>query len=179
MVRILIGVICFINCISCVNDPSDVAAMFPEVRPDAERITDFETIYSDSAQVKVRITGPELLRFRENNEFQQVFPQGVNVEFFDENGTINSTLSAKYGIRNESLERVVVRDSVVWQSVEGDRLDSDELIWEASEERIYSDRFVRLRQGDKEITGVGFESNQNFTRSKVRAIQGVMVIEQK
>lgn len=164
---------------ACVNDPSEVAALFPhEQRPDAEIITNFETIYSDSARVKVRITGPRLLRYEEPEGFVQLFPEGAFVEFFDPDGAVTSTLASRHGIRYESQDRVVVRDSVVWLSATGDRLDSDELVWEAGEQRLYSDRFVRLRQGNQVITGVGFESDQDFKRSRVRAIQGVVMVEE-
>lgn len=159
---------------SCENDPSAVAAMFADQRPDAEIISGFSTIYSDSAQIKVRISGDLMLRYQEDGQFIQQFPNGVFVEFFDPNGDITSTLASKYGIRNEAEETVLVQDSVVWLATKGDRLDTDELMWEAKNEKIYSDKFVRVIQGDKLITGVGFESNQDFTRSKVRAIQGVV-----
>jgi LPS export ABC transporter protein LptC len=159
---------------ACENDPNEVAAMFADQRPDAEIISGFRTIYSDSAQIKVRISGPLMLRFLEGGQFIQQFPQGLFVEFFGNDGEITSTLASKYGIRNEALESVLVQDSVVWLATKGDRLDTDELIWEARQEKIYSDKFVRVIQGDKLITGVGFESNQDFTRSKVRAIQGVV-----
>jgi len=170
-------VLCFVSWTACENDPGEVAALFIDERPDAEIITDFQTIYSDSANIKVRITGPKLLRFQEANDYVQLFPEGVLVEFFDDEREVSSTMKAGYGIRYENEERVVVRDSVVWDATAGDKLNTEELIWEAKEQRIYSDRFVRLRQGDKEITGVGFESNQDFTRSKVRAIQGVVSLE--
>lgn len=161
---------------ACENDPSAVAALFPDERPDAEVITDFETIYSDSAQVKVRVSGPRLVRSREGAEFVQEFPEGVFVEFFDDGGAVTATLAARWGIRYEGQELITVRDSVVWQAVGGDRLDTDELTYDAAEARIYSDRFVRLRQGEKVITGVGFESNPEFTRSRVRAVRGVVTV---
>lgn len=161
---------------ACENDPSDVAAMFPDERPDAEIITDFETIYSDSAQIKVRVTGPRLVRSRQGAEYVQEFPEGVFVEFFDDAGGVSATLAARWGIRYEGQEFITVRDSVVWEAVGGDRLDTDELIYDAADDRIYSDRYVRLRQGDKVITGVGFESNPEFTRSRVRAVRGVVTV---
>ena len=164
---------------ACENNPADVAALFPEFRPDAEMIREFETIYSDSAQIRVRIKGPLMLRYYENGQFVQLFPKGAEVEFFNEFGQVGSTLTSGYGIRFENDERVIVRDSVIWISEEGDRLDTEELVWESSSERIFSDRFVRLRQADKEITGIGFESNQNFTRSKVIAIQGIVNVEDR
>jgi len=169
---LLVSIIAFFS--ACENNPSEVAALFADQRPDAEIISGFQTIYSDSAQIKVRISGDLMLRYQENGQFIQQFPEGVFVEFFDPNGEITSTLASKYGIRNEAEESVLVQDSVVWLATKGDRLDTDELMWEAKEEKIYSDKFVRVIQGDKLITGVGFESNQDFTRSKVRAIQGVV-----
>ena len=165
---VLLGVV------ACVNDPSEVAALFPEARPDAEVITDFETIYSDSARIRVRISGPKMLRYQQGAETIQLFPEGTFVEFFDDAGEVSSTLASKYSIRYEDTERVIVRDSVVWQAAKGDRLDTEELTWVAADEKIFSDKFVRLKQGDKVITGVGFESNQDFTRSKVRAINGIV-----
>jgi len=171
-IAIALGLVFFTT--ACENDPSEVAALFADQRPDAEIISGFKTIYSDSARIKVRISGDLMLRYQDNGQFIQQFPDGVFVEFFDEEGDITSTLASKYGIRNEAEESVLVQDSVVWLATTGDRLDTDELVWEAKEEKIYSDKFVRVIQGDKLITGVGFESNQAFTRSKVRAIQGVV-----
>lgn len=160
----------------CENDPQDVAQFFREGPPDAEVMTQFEMVYSDSAVVKVRISGPLMLSYLEGTEQVQEFPEGVLVEFFDEaTGTVSSTLASRYGVRYALQERVVVRDSVVWQSlVNGDRLDTEELIWLEPEGRIYSDRFVRMRQADKVITGLGFESNQDFSETRVRAIRGVI-----
>ena len=159
---------------ACENDPQDVAALFPEVDPGVEAIRDFETVYSDSAQPKVRVTGPEMLRKPHERGYRQEFAKGAHIEFFDDAGDVSSTLDARFGIRYEVDDRVLLRDSVVWESTAGDRLDTEELHWDPIEEKIYSDRFVRLRQADKEITGVGFESNQDFSRAKVLAIQGIV-----
>ena len=162
--------------VSCENDPQEVAALFPEVDPGVEAIRDFETIYSDSAQPRVRVTGPEMLRKPNERLYAQEFTKGAHIEFFDEGGDVSSTLDSRYGIRYEEDDRVMLRDSVVWESTAGDRLDTEELHWDPVEEKIYSDRFVRLRQADKLITGVGFESNQDFSRAKVLAIQGIVQV---
>ena len=165
--------------LACENDPAAVAALFPDTRLDAEVITDFETIYSDSAEVRVRIRGPRLLRFQEDDGYMQVFPDGAEIDFFDDAGEVSSTLTCGYGVRYETEERVTLRDSVVWRSRAGDRLDTEELLWDARAEQISSDRLVRLRQSDKEITGVGFEADQDFSRAKVLAIQGIVSLRER
>lgn len=162
---------------SCENKMSDVSAMFPDVRPDAEVITNFETIFSDSATVKLKISGDELLRYEEDGQNIQVFTKGAFVEFYDEKGFVNSTLSSKYGIRYERDEKVIVRDSVVWRSIAGDQLNTEELIWDPVEKKLYSQRYVKLKKGRQIITGVGFESNEEFTRSEVRAVQGIVNVD--
>lgn len=159
---------------SCENDPQDVAALFPEIDPGVEAIRDFETVYSDSARLRVRVTGPEMLRKPAERLYVQEFTKGARIEFFDDGGAVSSTLDSRYGVRYEEDDRVLLRDSVVWRSVGGDRLDTEELHWDPVGQKIYSDRFVRLRQADKEITGVGFESNQDFSRARVLAVQGVV-----
>ena len=163
-------------CAACENDPAAVAAMFPDQRPEAEIIRDFETVYSDSARVKVKVSGPQMLRVLEDSRMVQYFPAGAHIDFYDDEGALSSTLDCDYGVRYEADDRVLLRDSVVWESVAGDRLDTEELHWDAVEQRIYSDRFVRLRQADKLITGIGFESNQDFSRAKVLAIQGIVTV---
>ena len=163
--------------VACENDPQAVAALFPEVDPGVEAIRDFETIYSDSARLRVRVTGPEMLRKPDDRLYVQEFTRGAHIEFFDDEGAVSSTLESRYGVRYEEDDRVMLRDSVVWETTAGDRLDTEELHWDPVEEKIYSDRFVRLRQADKLITGVGFESNQDFTRAKVLAIQGIVQVE--
>ena len=177
--RVLANAALLLALAACENDPQEVAALFPEVDPGVEALRDFETIYSDSAQVKARITGPDMLRAQEDRQFVQRFPGGVQLEFYGEGGEVTSTLEARYGLRYEADDRVLLRDSVVWRSTTGDRLDTEELHWDPVEARIYSDRFVRLKQADKEITGVGFESNQDFTRAKVIAIQGIVQVEER
>ena len=77
---------------ACENDPAAVAALFPDTPMDAEAITNFETIYSDSAKIRLRITGPKLLRVEEHQQYVQYFPEGAYIQFFNEQGQVSSTL---------------------------------------------------------------------------------------
>ena len=42
---------------------------------------------------------------------------------------------------------------------------------------IYSDKFIRIEQEDKIITGYGFESNQELTEYQIRNTTGIFTIE--
>ena len=42
--------------------------------------------------------------------------------------------------------------------------------------KVYSDKFMRIEQEDKIITGIGFESNQDMTQYKIFNSQGIFPV---
>jgi LPS export ABC transporter protein LptC len=157
---------------ACENDPSEVAALLANLDPEVEQAKEVEILYSDSSLVKVRIEGPTMLTYLDRNDQRQEFPDGVRVEFFSPDGTINSVLTAKYGIRVDSKNQIIVRDSVVWQSVEQEKLETEELIWDERGEKVFTQKFVVVTRPDEIITGYGFESDQNFENARINAVDG-------
>lgn len=144
---------------------------------EAEIARDVEILYSDSAQIKVRVTGPTMLYYQDRADLRQEFPDGMKVEFFDEMQRISSVLTAKYGIRLETQDKVVVRDSVVWQSTAGDMLETSELTWNERQKNVYTNKFVVVTRPDEILYGHGFEADQNFRNIRMYAIDGRKKIE--
>ena len=157
---------------SCKNDLAAVQRFIDEEETGYETISDFETLYSDSAVVKVRIKGPTMLRYLDNNDPRQEFPDGMEVEFFNPSGRVTGQLTSKYGIRLERDRQVIVRDSVVWESLNKETLETSELIWDEKTEKVFTNKFVVIRRPGEIITGYGFESNQDFSYSKIRSVTG-------
>ena len=145
---------------------------------DSEVARDVEILFSDSAQIKVRATGPKMLYFHERTNVRQEFTEGVQIDFFDENQNISSVLTAKYGIRLETQNKVIVRDSVVWKSVEGDMLETSELIWEERKKKVHTNKFVVVTRPDEIVYGHGFEADQHFKDIRMYAIDGRKKIDQ-
>jgi len=144
----------------------------------AEVAEEVEILYSDSAKVRVRITGPTMHYYLDQRDPRQEFPDGVLVEFFDPAGQVTSKLSARYGLRMERDDEVVVRDSVVWQSIEGEKLETEELIWLEREQRVYTNKFVVVTRPDEIIYGHGFEADQDFSYSRINAIEGRLKVDE-
>lgn len=156
----------------CKNDVEEVNALVSRFDTQVERAEDVEILYSDSAQVRVRITGPTMLQYLDRREPRQEFPDGVSVNFFGPGGSVTSQLDAHYGLRLENKNEVIVRDSVVWQSVEGEKIETEELIWDERSRKIYTKKFVVITRPDEIIYGYGFEADQDFTYSRINAIEG-------
>lgn len=157
---------------ACENDPAEVAALLANLDPEVERAEDIEMLYSDSALLKVRIEGPVMLTYLDKQDERQEFPEGVRVEFFGPEGKINSILTAKYGVRINKKNQIIVRDSVVWQSIENEKLETEELIWDERKEKVFTQKFVVITRPDEIITGHGFESDQNFENARINAVDG-------
>jgi len=162
---------------SCENQLAEVEKFIPEDFVGKENFKDIEILYSDSAIVRVRITAPHMVRFLDRREPRQEFDGGIVVDFFNERKRITSKLSAKHATRYEKKKEILVRDSVVLESVGDQKLETSELIWDEKEERIHTNKFVMITTPEEKIWGYGFEANQEFTRWKIKAIEGELQVK--
>ena len=164
--------------VSCNSEPpasTDVS----EQEMNYELAEDVILYYSDSAQVKAKIMGDELRRHVLSQDPYDEFTKGVFVEFFDKSGALESTMEAEYAIRYEKTKEIIARDrnGVNLINVEGDTLTSSELIWDERNDRIYSNKFVKISRSDRQIWGQGFESKQDFSEGKILMIEGQMEVD--
>ena len=164
--------------LACQDEVSvDNSVVYTEEDIFLERLEDVEMLYSDSARIQVRITAPTLHRYTETNARQE-FPDGLLVEFFDQNQHVSGYLSAKYGIQSEGSYEVIVRDSVVWESYQGEKLETEELTWDERSGRIFTNKYVTLIRDEEIVFGYGFEADQDFKKSRVRAVEGVVQVNE-
>jgi len=162
---------------ACGNDLAEVEALVAKFDAKVETAYNVEILYSDSALVRVRITGPRMLNHLDRRDPHQEFPDGVAVDFFGPDKKIESRLTANYGVRYQNQGLVIVRDSVVWQSIEKQKLESSELRWDERQRKIYTNKFVRITRPDEILYGRGFEANQDFSYSKILAPEGRIKVE--
>ena len=148
-----------------------------ELNADVETTFDVELIYSDSAVVSVIVKSPKMLTYSTRGESKQMFPDGVAVDFFDVNGKKSSELTCKKATRFEQDKSILMQDSVVWRSRSGEILDTEELIWDENNQKLRSDRFVKITTLQDVIHGYGFEADQGFTKWQIMRPQGEMGIK--
>ncbi len=120
-----------------------------------------EMLYSETAEVKVKLQAPRLLEF-ENGD--RDFPDGIYMEFFDETGAISSTLKADqaYYWKDKDLWRG--RGNVVVRSyTDNEQLDTEELFWDPGIQEIYTDKVVIMTQPPDIMRGKGMRAAQDFS----------------
>jgi len=134
-----------------------------------------ETMYSDSAIVKIKITAPKQLNFSDGNE---EYPNGISLEFFNELGEVISTLQANKAYYIEKEKHYKGVGNVIVVNLEtGDRLNTEELFWSPKDEKVFTDNFVTIRSEDEIHTGEGLIANQDFDNYQIMKPTGTIVIE--
>ncbi len=159
--------------LSCENDINEVNRLFSGKETQVETAIDVEMLYSDSAILNLRIVSPKMVRHLVSKDPWQEFPEGLEIDFFSENGKeVTGRMTAKYAQRFDKESKFIVRDSVVWHGENSEKLETEELIWEEENDRVHTNKFVVVSRPDEIIYGHGFESNKDFTNWKIRAIEG-------
>jgi len=180
MIKSFLFIIIILVVASCTNTKEEIEALFNTDVFKEERARNVEIIYSDSAQIKLKITAPTLVRFVDKNSPQEEFPDGLTVDFYDDRGNVSSWLKANYAIRKEDEKKIIVQDDVVLYNKKNDQLDTNELIWDETTGKLHTEKYVRISQpsrGDT-IYGHGFSADQEFQRFKIsRKVSALKNIE--
>ena len=163
--------------VACENDLAEVQKFIVEDQVAIEVGEEVEVIYSDSGRVQMKVIAPILFRHLDKKQPKREFPEGLEVYFIGEEQTVESWLKGKHAIEIENEQLTTIRDSVVLVNKNGEKLETDHLIWDQKEGRIYTDQLVKMTTIDKKIWGYGFEADREFKRWSIRAVQGELKID--
>ena len=135
-----------------------------------------EIIYSDSAKIKMKLISPQVDRYMGNDPHTEM-PKGVKVEFYDDSLKVKSRLTANYAMRYEKEKRMEAKRNVVVTNERGDMLNTEHLIWDETKNLIYTEEFVKITTANEILMGNGLESNQDFSKYKIKFPSGTISLE--
>lgn len=139
---------------------------------------DVEILYSDSAIVRVKVTGPLLHNISDRENTRQEFPQGIRIDFLEDDRSVRSTLTAKTAVRQQDKGLIIARDSVVFVTIKQEKLETEELIWDEKSGKVRTEKFVKVTQPGEVIYGFGLEAEQDFSYWKILVPKGRIKVEQ-
>lgn len=105
-----------------------------------------------------------------------VFPRGIYVEKFDTLFQTEASIKADTAYYYDKKGLWELIGNVEVESLQGEHFETSQLFWDQKQEKVYSDKFMRIEQEDKIITGIGFESNQDMTQYKIFNSQGIFPV---
>lgn len=125
--------------------------------------------YSDSAVLKLRMEAPVVEFYQQREEPIKIFPKGIKVYFYDDQGKEDSKLTALWSAYYEKKDLWEVKGNVTYTNVQGVRLNTEQAFWNRRKALIYSDKFTRYTDKDgTNYTGeYGFEASQDMSRWKL------------
>jgi len=161
---------------SCENDQAEVDAFFKK-KISAEVAKNIESYLSQSGKVKAKLTSPYMLRYQADSPYIE-FPRTLHVDFYDDSTVIESTVDAKYAKYVEFDHKVLLRDSVLVQSIKnGDTLRTQELWWDQDKKEFYTDKPAHVYQRDKIIFAKdGLRAAQDLTSYTFYSSSGPMLV---
>jgi LPS export ABC transporter protein LptC len=163
---------------SCQTDRNEIMALDKKVVMPSLSGKDVTLLYSDSCLLKIKLITPQMHQFEKDvKEPITIMPKGMKVIFYDDAGKQATTLKADYGVRYETSKRMEARYNVEIVNENGEKLNTEHLIWDEHKKKIISNAFVKITTAKEIIMGKGLESNQDFTQYEIKEITGTIKID--
>lgn len=127
-------------------------------------------VQTKNGNVEMRIFAEILERYETDSLSSEVFPKGIEVYSYTEDGVLESTIrsdKARHDKQKESQEEewkafgnVVVRNIVKKQTME-----TDTLYWDRNKQEIFTDCYIRMYSPDGFMQGYGMRSDEKARNS--------------
>jgi LPS export ABC transporter protein LptC len=134
-----------------------------------------ELYYTEDNRVKLKMIAALVYEFESGD---REFPNGLYLEFYDEAGKLESTLRANeaYYFKKENQWRG--RGKVEVKNLEkNEQLNTEELFWKPAEEKIFTEKFVTIRQQSDVIYGQGLEARQDMSDYIIKKPEGEFSVD--
>lgn len=151
---------------SCVNDIDTIKKVTFDPNAPDETSRNLVVLYTDSGHAKVEIHATLAETYRTPEHITKL-KDGLQVDFFNKEGSITSSLTSLYGEINYSSGLIIAKDSVILRNfVTKKQLETEVLYWNQTDDIVYTDKNVIIRTDGKGITGrgKGLKTTKAFTK---------------
>ena len=137
------------------------------------------TYISDSGVTRYRMKAEEWLMYDRKRPSYWAFEKGVYLEQFDSLFNVDASIKADTAYFYDKQKLWKLMGNVDIKNRKGERFNTELLYWNQATEKVYSDRFIRIEQPDRIITGYGFDSNQQMTIYQIRNMGGIFYVDEE
>lgn len=164
---------------SCKNKTSEINELLGKTNFTEDQAEEVVIIFSENGKVKGRLFANEfIINERAKPPFMDA-RKGLRIESYDDSTQLQSTLTARYARYYMRQGNILIRDSIVVVNKKGERLATEELVWNEKLKKFYTEKFVRIKTPTQVMFGDGLEANQDFTWYQITNIKGVMQVDKE
>jgi len=138
----------------------------------AEKALDVAIEYTEAGKLRAILYSKELSGEKQAKDPYMEMPKGVEVEFIDDNGELESYLTSEYAISYNKSKRIVLKRNVDVMNLKGERFLTEELVWDQKTKKVKTDKPVWIFTDGQITQGSGFESDQSFSRYTITGFIG-------
>ncbi|MHC1777320.1 MAG: LPS export ABC transporter periplasmic protein LptC [Lentimicrobium sp.] len=166
--------------LSCNNEMEEIRRLSVTDTTPSSYARNVSIAESESGRIKYNLSATLLNRYESSDKGSTtIFPEGFKVVFYDslQPGLVRTEITAEYGEDNEGKRIMEAKSNViVINHLKGEKLNTEQLIWDKNTRKVYSDKFVTITTPDKIIYGEGMESDEKFERWTIRKPRGEMYV---
>jgi LPS export ABC transporter protein LptC len=142
-------------------------------------IDNIESSFTEEGKIKGILKAKKMEVFDDVVEPYTKFPKGISIVFFDKDGNLESSMTAKYAIYYDKKQTWEAIGNVVMSNIKGDILKTNHLYGDEKKQKIYTDELVRITKsnGSVIVADSGFESNTSFTIYKFLDVSGRIAVK--
>ena len=134
--------------------------------------------YTDSGKLVAILRSPKILNYTNRSFGYWEFPEGIVLDFIDENGKI-SVVKSDFAVSYQLTGLIDMRGNVDIFTADSTRLKAEQLYWDQESNWIFTDQPYTSILPDGTINeGDGFDANQDFTILNSRVNEGVIFIKE-
>lgn len=164
----------FFSCNNSLNEIKKIGVSENEPIGIAENI---HLKYTDSGVVKAILLSPKMFDYRNRAFPFSEFPEGINLELFDDDNQ-KSIVLADYAIIYDNTDLMDLQGHVVITTKDNDTLFAEQLFYDQKREWLFTNKPVTFRTGLDLINGNGFDSDTKFKNAEVLEINGIITVDE-
>ena len=160
----------------CKNDLDEAKLITSRANVNIETGKNVNIQYSDHGNTKIKAEAKTLTRFNVEKPYLE-FPDGIKVTFYSADRQVSTTMTAEYASAVENSNIMTARKNVEVINAKGEKLNTEEIIWDEQKKVIYSNAFVKISTTDEIIWGNGMVANEDFTDYVIKKVIGKVKVK--
>jgi LPS export ABC transporter protein LptC len=160
----------------CKNDLDEAKLITSRANVNIETGKNVTIQYSDHGNTKIKAVAKTLTRFNVEKPYLE-FTDGIKITFYSEDKQVGTTMTAEYAQAVENSNIMTARKNVEVINAKGEKLNTEEIIWDEQKKIIYSNAFVKITTKDEIIWGNGMEANEDFSDYVIKKVIGKVKVK--
>ncbi len=168
---------CCLAAPSCKNDPEQIRLLTDKSILRQDKADEVTMIYSKNGLVKGRLFAHQYIKNPGAKPPYTDLNGRLRVEFYNDSSMVEHILTADSCRIYDAQSNIVVWGHVQIISTKGEQLNTEELIWNNSIERFFTEKAVKITTGTESLEGTGLEANQDFTWYRILHPKGAVQVK--